>query len=55
LGFADQNLEQIFAVTGPNNQKSQRVARRLGMKAQGLTDKYYGQTVELFKITSDQC
>lgn len=51
LGFAHQNLQQVYAVTGPNNHKSQQVARRLGMKPQGLTDKYYGQTVDLFKIT----
>ncbi|MDA7884945.1 GNAT family N-acetyltransferase [bacterium] len=54
LGFAQQNLQQIYAVTGPNNHKSQEVALRLGMKHQGLTDKYYGQTVDLFKITSDE-
>ena len=54
LGFAVQNLEQIYAVTGPDNLKSQKVARRLGMKPQGQTDKYYGQTVDLFKITIDE-
>ena len=51
LGFAHPNLQQVYAVTGPNNHKSQQVASRLGMKPQGLTNKYYGQTVDLFKIT----
>lgn len=31
--------------------KKSEIARRLGMKPQGLTDKYYGQTADLFKIT----
>ena len=54
LGFTIQNLQQIYAVTGLENQKSQSVACRLGMKLQGRTDKYYGQTVDLFKITLDE-
>ena len=54
LGFSIQNLQQIYAVTGLENQKSQSVACRLGMKPQGRTDKYYGQAVDLFKITLDE-
>ena len=54
LGFAVQNLKQIYAVTGPDNLKFQKVALRLGMKPQGQTDKYYGQTVDLFKITVEE-
>lgn len=54
LAFEVQDLQQIHAVTEPKNLRSQKVARRLGMKPQGLTDKYYGQTVDLFKITSEE-
>ncbi len=54
LAFVVQDLQQIYAVTGPDNLRSQKVARRLGMKPQGLTDKYYGQTVDLFKITREE-
>jgi RimJ/RimL family protein N-acetyltransferase len=35
-------------VTHPDNAASQSVATRLGMRAVGLTDDYYGTTCALF-------
>ncbi len=41
-------LKEIVAVTNPANAPSQRVCQRIGMQAQGLTDRYYDTTCELF-------
>ena len=39
-----------IAVTHPDNEASQRVARRLGMRDEGLTDRYYDTTTRLFVL-----
>lgn len=52
IAFNDLGLTELSAVTNPENTRSQNVARRLGMAYQGRTEAYYGQTVDLFKITS---
>jgi len=54
IAFCDLKVNELSAVTSPDNQRSQNVALRLGMQHIGQTDAYYGQTVELFKITKDE-
>lgn len=41
-------LPVIVAVTYPDNVASQQVARRIGMTHEGLSDRYYDMTCELF-------
>lgn len=41
-------LPEVFAVIFPDNHASQAVARRLGMRGLGLTQRYYDQEVLLF-------
>jgi RimJ/RimL family protein N-acetyltransferase len=48
-GF-DGGLEEIYAITYPENGPSQAVCRRLGMEHLGPTDRYYNVTSELFRI-----
>jgi RimJ/RimL family protein N-acetyltransferase len=48
-GF-DAGLDRILAVTHPENTASQAVARRIGMRDEGLTDAYYNTTCRLFLI-----
>lgn len=53
IGLDDLQLKQLYAVTDITNVASQAVCRRLGMQHLGQTDKYYGSTLELFRIASD--
>ena len=46
----DAGLDRILAVTNPENTASQAVARRIGMRDEGLTDAYYNTTCALFRI-----
>ncbi len=49
LAYAfSHGLERVVAVTNPANEASQSVCRRIGMKAKGLSKKYYNATCELF-------
>ncbi|GGC85736.1 N-acetyltransferase [Tersicoccus solisilvae] len=43
-------LDQVLAVTHPDNAASQRVARRIGMTGLGITGRYYDTTCALFRI-----
>ena len=45
----DAGLDQVLAVVKPDNHQSQAVCRRLGMEHVGLTDRYYGMPIELFR------
>ena len=47
-GFDVLGLDTIYAVVVPENTASIAVTKRLGMTPEGLTDKYYGRTLELF-------
>ena len=46
----DAGLERVLAVTHPDNAASQAVARRIGMRDEGLTDAYYDTTCRLFRV-----
>jgi RimJ/RimL family protein N-acetyltransferase len=48
----DAGLGTVVAVTNPANTPSQRVAERIGMSPEGLTDRYYNATCELFVATA---
>jgi len=54
IAFNELGLSELSAVTNPDNIRSQNVALRLGMQYQGRTDAYYGQTLDLFKITNSE-
>jgi RimJ/RimL family protein N-acetyltransferase len=43
-------LEEVFAVTYPENTPSQAVCLRLGMTPLGRTERYYDMPCELFRI-----
>jgi RimJ/RimL family protein N-acetyltransferase len=45
--------EQVYAVTHPANTPSQAVCRRLAMTPIGRTDRWYGMSLEAFRITAD--
>lgn len=49
----DRGLSEVLAVVYPDNAASIAVCRRLGMEELGRTDRYYGTTLELFRITRD--
>ncbi len=46
--FAKLALPEIYAVVDVDNLASQKVVKRLNMLHLGRTDKYYGQTLELY-------
>lgn len=48
-------LPRVVAVTHPDNVRSQRVCRRLGMRHIGLTDQYYDDRLELFEASRMAC
>ena len=47
-----QGLPEVVAVVTPGNDASVRVAQRVGLHHEGLTDHYYGRTMELFRLVS---
>jgi RimJ/RimL family protein N-acetyltransferase len=47
-----RGLGEVLAVVRPDNAPSLAVCRRLGMEELGLTDRYYGTSLELFRATS---
>jgi ribosomal-protein-alanine N-acetyltransferase len=49
-GFQTLQLPIIYAVVRPENIPSVRVTRRLGMKPEGRSTKYYGVELELFSL-----
>lgn len=42
--------EEIFAVVRPGNTRAEGVARRIGMEWVGETDKYYGLTLQVYRL-----
>jgi RimJ/RimL family protein N-acetyltransferase len=47
-----RGVDEVFAVVRPDNAASLAVCRRIGMEPLGLTDRYYGSELELFRIDS---
>ncbi len=43
-------LDEVYAVTYPDNAPSQQVCERIGMTRLGPTGRYYGITCELFRV-----
>jgi RimJ/RimL family protein N-acetyltransferase len=50
LAFESLGLDQVIAVVDPGNSRSAAVCGRLGMSHLGRTSRYYGETLELFRI-----
>jgi RimJ/RimL family protein N-acetyltransferase len=48
----EAGLDEAIAVVRPGNAASIAVCERLGMEHLGLTDRYYGTELALFRITS---
>jgi RimJ/RimL family protein N-acetyltransferase len=46
----ETGIDEVFAIVRPGNERSSRVARRLGMSYVGRTDKYWGLHAELFRL-----
>jgi RimJ/RimL family protein N-acetyltransferase len=47
-----QGLPEVIAVVKPGNDPSMRVAERIGLRHEGVTDRYYSTTMELFRLAS---
>jgi len=45
-----QELDELFAVVRPGNQRAAAVARRNGMDWVGETDKYFGLTLQVYRL-----
>jgi RimJ/RimL family protein N-acetyltransferase len=45
-----QELDEIFAVVRPGNARAAAVARRNGMEWVGETDKYFGLTLQVYRL-----
>jgi RimJ/RimL family protein N-acetyltransferase len=52
-GFA-HGLNEIFAVVRPANERSLALCRRLGMTPLGITDRWYGAEMELYRSTAPE-
>jgi RimJ/RimL family protein N-acetyltransferase len=50
LAFESLGLDQVVAVVDTGNSRSAAVCGRLGMSHLGQTSRYYGETLELFRI-----
>ena len=45
-----QELDEVFAVVRPGNQRAAAVAKRNGMDWVGETDKYFGLTLQVYRL-----
>ena len=51
-----QDIDELFAVTRPNNVRAVATAKRLGMQWVGETTKYYGLNLQVYRIRpTDLC
>ena len=51
--FGECGLAEVLAVVDPDNARSIAVCQRLGMTHVGQTDRYFGVTLELFRIRGE--
>jgi RimJ/RimL family protein N-acetyltransferase len=51
--FGECGLAEVLAVVDPGNARSIAVCQRLGMTHLGQTDRYFGVTLELFRIRNE--
>jgi RimJ/RimL family protein N-acetyltransferase len=54
FGFENAGLEQIIALSAPDNTASQRVMQKIGMHYQGMTDHYYDTPLILYSLPQDE-
>ncbi|HET6633394.1 MAG TPA: GNAT family N-acetyltransferase, partial [Streptomyces sp.] len=45
-------IDEIFAVVRPANTRAAATAKRIGMEWVGETDKYYGLTLQVYRLTA---
>ena len=45
-----QEIDEVFAVVRPGNARAAATARRNGMTWVGETDKYYGLTLQVYRL-----
>ncbi|GFG54910.1 GNAT family N-acetyltransferase [Mycolicibacterium agri] len=48
--FENAGLSEVFAVIRPGNHRAVATARRVGMEWVGETDKYYGLTLQVYRL-----
>ena len=48
----DQGIEQVIALVRPANTRAAAMVRRIGMEWVGETDKYYGLTLQIYRLTA---
>lgn len=53
-GFGELGLDEVCAVVYKDNRRSLKVAEGLGMKCMGPTDRFYGVTLEHYRIRADE-
>jgi RimJ/RimL family protein N-acetyltransferase len=49
--FESGSVSEVFAVVRPGNHRGVATARRVGMEWVGETDKYYGLTLQVYRLT----
>ena len=45
-----QQVDEVFAVVGPGNIRAEATVRRNGMEWVGVTDKYFGMTLHVYRL-----
>jgi len=50
---AEAGLGPVLAMTDPDNIRSQAVAARLGMRDEGMTERWFGLTMRQFRYPPD--
>lgn len=48
--FDSGNVDEVFAVVRPRNSRAVATARRVGMEWVGETDKYYGLSLQVYRL-----
>jgi RimJ/RimL family protein N-acetyltransferase len=49
--FENAGISEVFAVVRPGNRRGVATARRVGMAWVGETDKYYGLTLQVYRLS----